>query len=47
MIYSILADELAGGVHALALHTYTPDEWLEKRNETPDSPNCLGGENRT
>ena len=47
MIYSILADELAGSVHALALHTYTPDEWLEKRNETPDSPNCLGGENRT
>jgi BolA protein len=47
MIYSILADELAGSVHALALYTYTPDEWLEKRNETPDSPNCLGGENRT
>ena len=47
MIYSILADELAGGVHALALHTYTPDEWLEKRNETPDSPNCLGGKSRT
>ncbi|MAY69377.1 MAG: BolA family transcriptional regulator [Porticoccaceae bacterium] len=47
MIYSILADELAGSVHALALHTYTPDEWLEKHNETPESPNCLGGENRT
>ena len=47
MIYSILADELAGSVHALALHTYTPDEWIEKHSETPESPNCLGGENRT
>ena len=47
MIYSILADELAGNVHALALHTYAPDEWVEKRYKTPNSPNCFGGENRT
>jgi BolA protein len=26
-IYRLLADELAGDVHALALHTYTPSEW--------------------
>jgi len=37
-----LASELEGPVHALALHTYTPDEWA-RRNGTPDSPPCLGG----
>ena len=37
-----LADELAGSVHALALHTYTPDEW-SARGGTPQSPPCLGG----
>ena len=26
MIYSVLAEELAGGVHALAMSTRTPDE---------------------
>lgn len=37
-----LAEELAGPVHALALHTYTPREW-EERNGAPESPPCLGG----
>lgn len=42
MIYGIVSDEMAGPVHALALHTYTPAEW-QQRAEAPDSPNCLGG----
>lgn len=42
-MYQILADELKGPVHALALHTYTPGEWQEKNGSVPDSPNCLGG----
>lgn len=29
-------------IHALALHTYTPQEWAEL-NQAPDSPNCMGG----
>jgi len=29
-------------IHALAMHTYTPDEWLMK-NRVPDSPKCAGG----
>ena len=41
-LYACLADELASGVHALALHLYTPAEWAEK-GEAPASPNCLGG----
>jgi BolA protein len=38
-----LAEQLAGGVHALALHTMTPNEWFEKGGEAPQSPPCLGG----
>lgn len=41
-IYGVLADELAGEVHALALHTYTPQEW-EAVEQPPESPSCLGG----
>ncbi len=42
MINKALEDELAGPVHALALHTMTPDEWAEK-GAAPASPPCLGG----
>ncbi|MFW5969690.1 MAG: BolA family protein [Halofilum sp. (in: g-proteobacteria)] len=41
-INATLADELAGQVHALAIHAYTPEEW-QARNGTPESPPCLGG----
>lgn len=42
-IYAVLAEELSGPVHALALHLYTPDEWTARDNVRPNSPNCLGG----
>lgn len=41
----VLADELAGPVHALALHTYTRQEW-DRRASAPESPPCLGGDAR-
>ena len=41
-----LAEELAGGVHALALHTYTPGEWQARFGAAPMSPPCLGGKSR-
>ena len=34
--------ELMGQIHALALHTYTPDEW-RVQGIAPDSPTCRGG----
>ena len=43
MVNKILQDELAGGVHALALHTYTESEWRQRHGDTPMSPPCLGG----
>ena len=43
LIYRLLADELAGPVHALALHTYTEDEWQQRAAAAPASPECLGG----
>lgn len=42
-IYRLLADQLAGPVHALALHTYTPEEWADRQAQAPSSPECLGG----
>ena len=42
-VYALLRDELEGPVHALALHTYTRDEWAERFGEAPLSPPCLGG----
>ena len=40
-VYRVLADELQGPVHALALHVYTPEEW-QANQAVPESPNCLG-----
>jgi BolA protein len=42
-VYAALAEELAGPVHALALHTYTPSEWVRRGAQAPASPDCLGG----
>jgi BolA protein len=37
-INQLFKEEL-GHIHALAMHTYTPDEWLMK-NGAPTSPQC-------
>lgn len=41
-VYACLAAELANGVHALALHTYTEAEWVAQGETIVASPNCLG-----
>jgi len=43
MVNELVAEQLAGEVHALSLHTKTPDEWFEQGGVIPDSPECLGG----
>lgn len=44
-IYKVLSEELemAGGVHALALHLYSPEEWEASGQVAPASPDCMGG----
>ena len=47
-VNSILAEELADKIHALALHTYTEKEWQDYyADNMPLSPKCLGGSKRT
>ena len=41
-VYGAVSELLAGPVHALALHTYTPEEWQVQGN-SPQSQNCMGG----
>lgn len=38
-IYGLLTQEFAAGLHALALHTYTPVEW-QATGAAPASPAC-------
>ena len=43
LIYGLLAEELRQQVHALALHTYTNEEWQERSESAPATPDCRGG----
>ena len=38
-----LQAEFDSGLHALAIHVYTPDEWRARHGEAPMSPPCAGG----
>ncbi len=40
-INKLLADELAGSVHALSIHAFTPKEWCKRNGQVPDPPNCI------
>ena len=42
-VNAVLKQELENGIHALALHTMTPEEWFAKGGTAPESPPCLGG----
>lgn len=44
-VNAVLAQELACDIHALAMHTYTPDEW-QGLADTPVTPSCRGGSKR-
>lgn len=41
-LYQLLDEQLRNGIHALALHTYTPAEWQRKNAVAPRSPDCMG-----
>lgn len=44
LVYGLLAQEMKDRIHALALHTYTQEDWRKQSSEAPASPPCLGGE---
>ena len=41
-VNQVLREELDGAIHALAMHTYTPEQWGNV-GKAPDSPDCRGG----
>ncbi len=43
LVNKLLADQLAGPIHALSMHTHTPQEWIDKGETVPESPPCRGG----
>ncbi len=43
LINKLLAEQLAGPVHALAMHAYTPEQWSHKNKTSPLSADCMGG----
>lgn len=42
LVNAALSEELQQ-IHALALHTLTPQEWSDRQGKVSDSPNCRGG----
>jgi BolA protein len=42
MVNKVLQQEMQQ-IHALALHTLTPDEWQARAGGVADSPHCHGG----
>ncbi len=41
-VQTLLQAERDGGMHALSLHTFTPDEWQLKGASAAPSPACAG-----
>lgn len=42
-VYAEVSSLMKEGLHALALHLYTPSEWKEQSGKSLQSPNCMGG----
>ena len=42
-VYGAVNVLMQEGLHALAIHTYTPDEWELIKQQSPESPDCMGG----
>ncbi len=42
-VYAAVGDLFEQGLHALALHTFTPAEWQARGGQAEASPTCRGG----
>ncbi|MEM9622194.1 MAG: BolA/IbaG family iron-sulfur metabolism protein [Pseudomonadota bacterium] len=47
LINAAVQEEFAQGMHALAIHAYSPAEWQDRFGEAPMSPPCRGGGRET
>lgn len=47
LINHVLAEELAGPIHALSIQAKTPTQWGHSANAIRDTPECLGGGKRS
>jgi BolA protein len=43
LINTLLKDEFTAGMHALSMHLYSPDEWVNKNQAPLKSPACKDG----
>jgi len=43
LVNQSLTEELSNHIHALAIHTYTDEEWAEREFKELKSPPCHGG----
>lgn len=43
MVNRVLADDLAGPIHALSIQAKTPMQWKLSGQAVRNTPNCLGG----
>jgi BolA protein len=43
IVNKLLAQEFQSGLHALAIHAWTPEEWYAKGGVAPATPPCLNG----
>ncbi len=43
MINKVLAPHFDEGLHALAMETFTPEEWEKRDGQVMQSPDCHGG----
>ena len=47
LINQVLAEDLAGPVHALSIQAKTPTQWEHSGHAIRDTPECLGGKKRS
>lgn len=43
MVNRVLADDLAGPIHALSIQAKTPTQWENSGQRVRNTPDCLGG----
>ncbi len=43
LVNRALQAELDAGLHALSIHAWTPQQWVDQGGAVPASPPCLGG----